>query len=110
MYLPWPVGPDLILWGFLRHLRAKDKKAELISKEDAPDLPGIRFNAESGQYLIHVDLIVHGWRAWAVYTGTLKSKPVNTAELKLAEEARENTRVSLPPEIERTARKSAASP
>ncbi|HZL36015.1 MAG TPA: hypothetical protein VFC78_11935 [Tepidisphaeraceae bacterium] len=110
IHLPLPfIGPNLIIPGFLNHLRAKDHKAELISKEDAPDLPGARFVAESGKFHINVNLIVHGWSAWAVYTGTLLTKPVNAAELKLAREAVDNTRVSLPDEVARTARKSAAS-
>src|SRR6185437_2869060 len=96
MYLPLPVGPDMVLWGFLNHLRATDKEANVLRKEKAADLPGLRFVAESGSYLIRVNLTVHSWKAWAIYAGTLRAKGVNPPELKLAEEARDNTRVGLP--------------
>ena len=97
IYLPLPVGSDLILWGFLNHLRQKEHEATLISKQHDDALPGMRFVAESAKYRLRVNLIVHGWRAWAVYAGTLKSKPLNARELALAEQAREQTRVGLPP-------------
>ncbi len=44
MYLPLPVGPDTVLWGFLNHLRESDHAADLISKERAPDLPGLHLS------------------------------------------------------------------
>lgn len=96
MYLPFPVGPDLILWGFLDNMRKKEGSAELISKEPDPNLPGTRFVVEGGLYKIRVNLIIQGWRAWAVYAGTLRERAVNAEELKLAEAAREHTHVALP--------------
>jgi hypothetical protein len=98
MYLPWPVGPDLVLSGFLNHLRETDQEAQLLSKRPAEDLHGYRFVAESGQYVIRVDLSVRGWRAWAVYAGSLRAKAVNSPELELAERARDHTQVGLPAE------------
>src|ERR1700722_2581628 len=56
MNLPLPVGPDMVLWGFLNHLRQSDKQADLLTKVKAPDLPGLRFVAESGLYRIRVNL------------------------------------------------------
>jgi|GEM_PF-995796 len=98
MYLPWPVGRDLVLTGFLNNLRQSDHQAQLLSKQPAEDLHGYRFVAESGQYVIRVDLSVRGWRAWAVYAGSLRAKAVNTPELELAERARDLTQVGLPAE------------
>jgi hypothetical protein len=95
MNLPLPVGPDMVLWGFLNHLRAADKKAELLEKQSAPDLQGIRFVAESGLYRIRVNLIVHDWHAWAIYAGTVHDKPERADELLLAEQARDRTRTGI---------------
>ena len=33
MNLPLPVGPDMVLWGFLNHLRAADKEAEVVHEK-----------------------------------------------------------------------------
>lgn len=96
MYLPFPVGPDLVVWGFVENMKKKEGSADLISKEPDPKLPGTRFIVEGGQYKIRVNLIVQGWRAWAVYAGTLRERAVNDEELKLAEAAREHTQVALP--------------
>jgi hypothetical protein len=95
MYLPLPVGPDLVLAGFLNQLKQSDREAKLLSKTPAEELHGYRFVAESGQYVIRVDLSVRGWRAWAVYAGSLRGRDVNQAELDLAERARDRTRVNL---------------
>jgi hypothetical protein len=38
-------------------------------------------------------LIVHDWRAWAVYAGTVRSAPILEDELELAEKARDDTKV-----------------
>ncbi|HET6250601.1 MAG TPA: hypothetical protein VFE47_23135 [Tepidisphaeraceae bacterium] len=95
MNLPLPVGPDMVLWGFLNHLRAADKKAEILQEEHAPELQGIRFVADSGLYRIRVNLTVHDWHAWAIYAGTVREKPERPGELLLASEARDHTRVGL---------------
>ena len=81
IYLPWPVGPDLVLWGFLHHLRESDSQGELISKANAPDLPGLRFVAESGQYIIRVNLIVRGWRGLG---GLCRNIKIQAGECKRA--------------------------
>jgi len=93
MYLPWPAGPDLTLWGFLNHMRESEGSARLLSKEWDDKLPGYRFVAEGGTYKIRVNLIVRGNAAWAVYAGTRLDQPVAKNELELAEKARDDTRV-----------------
>lgn len=101
--LPLPVGPDLVLWGFMRAMRQKQGSATLISSEDDPSLPGIRFVAEGGKYKIRVNLTAHGWEGWAVYAATLRGRPANRGELFLAEKAREFTVPSDKPTGEKSA-------
>jgi hypothetical protein len=93
MNLPLPVSPEIVLWAFLGHMKAADRRADLLRQSSAPELPGLRFEAESGLYHIRVNLTVHNWRAWAVYAGTLIDKPENADELSLAEKARDQTRL-----------------
>src|SRR6266550_1876403 len=45
--LPLPVGPRLLLGRFLAEMRRVEQSATLINKQDDPELPGIRFVAES---------------------------------------------------------------
>jgi hypothetical protein len=94
--LPFPVGSELTLWGFLQEMQRVEGQANLISKENDPHLQGLRFVAEGGLYTIRANLIVNGFNAWAVYAGTLKEKPINEQELTLARSAREQTTVGLP--------------
>lgn len=91
--MPLPVGPDLALWGFLREMEKHEGRAVLLSQSRDAHLPGIRFVAEGQHYRIRTNLIVRGWRGWAVYAGTLRDKPVAEEELASAESAREHTRV-----------------
>jgi hypothetical protein len=97
--LPLPVGPDLVLWGFMRHMSQHEGGATLLNKRYDPDLPGLRFEAIGGPYTIRVNLIARGFEGWAVYAGTLTNQPVDQKELQLAERARENTTVGLPMEV-----------
>jgi hypothetical protein len=94
--LPWPVGPRLLMGRFLAEMRRVEQSATLISKEDDPDLPGIRFVAESNIHRVRVNLMTHGFRGWAFYAGTVVGKPENAAELELAERAREASSPGLP--------------
>jgi hypothetical protein len=94
--LPFPVGPSLALWGVLREMKNKEGEANLLDRRDDPVLPGIRFVAEGGRYAVHGNLTTDGLRGWVVYAGTLRAKPVDEPELKLAEQAREATRVGVP--------------
>jgi len=95
-HLPWPVGPNLTLAGFLKEMKRKEGEAILISRESDPELPGIRFVAEGGKYMIRGNLISKGWHAWVIFAGTLRAKPVRPDELELAERAREATVIGLP--------------
>jgi hypothetical protein len=94
--MPWPFGTNLVLGHFISEMKKSEGEATLLSQMDDDKLPGIRFEAEGGLYRIRCNLMVAGFHGWAVYAGTLRSRPVNPAELKLAEEAREQTRVNLP--------------
>ena len=87
---------DLALWGFLNQMRASEGEGRLIEKKWDPNLDGLRFVAEGGQYTVRTNLFVHGFTGWAVYAGTLRAFPVNEAELQSAERARERTVVDLP--------------
>ncbi|MGE5608016.1 MAG: hypothetical protein ACM359_02075 [Bacillota bacterium] len=99
--LPLPVGSDLALWGFLGEMRKQYSDGRLLSKKADPTLPGVRFLAEGGPYRLRTNLILHGASGWAVYAGTLRDRPEDPDELKLAERARESTAVGL---IEQAAR------
>jgi hypothetical protein len=94
--LPWPVGPTLLLGRFLSEMRRVEHSATLLSKEDDPELPGIRFVAESDVHKVRVNLITHGFRGWAFYAGTIVGQAENQAELKLAERARDASSPGLP--------------
>jgi len=94
--LPLPVGPRLLLGRFLAEMRRVEQSATLISREDDPQLPGIRFVAESAIHKVRVNLITHGFRGWAFYAGTIVGRPENAEELALAERAREASSPGLP--------------
>jgi hypothetical protein len=91
--LPWPVGQDLVLTGFLAQMRKTEGRADLLEKSKDPNLPGLRFVAEGGLYRVRTNLIVDGRRAWAIYAGTVLEHDVEENELEMAELARESTRV-----------------
>jgi len=94
--LPWPVGPDLTLWGFLQQMKKTEGRADLISKETDDQLPGLRFVARGAIYTVRTNLIVSGFHGWAIYAGTINQNPVNARELLTAIRAREQTRAGLP--------------
>ncbi len=94
--MPLPAGPTLALWGVLRRMRQVEGEATVLERHDDPKLPGIRFVVDGGPYRVRGNLVADGLRGWVVYAGTLRSKPTNAEELKLAEQAREATRVGLP--------------
>ncbi len=94
--MPLPMGTDLALWAFLREMRRTEGAARLIDKRRDPQLPGLRFVAEGGLYTVRTNLMVSGLRGWAVYAGTLANEDIVSAELTLAEKAREHTAVNIP--------------
>jgi hypothetical protein len=81
--LPWPLGPDLALSGFISAMRKSEGDAELVEKHT--DRRGIAFVADGGRYHMRGQLIVQGWEAWTIYSATLRGKPIVPDELKLAE-------------------------
>jgi hypothetical protein len=94
MNLPLPfIGPSVVLPRFIDEMRATEGEAKLLSRRDDPRLPGIRFVAEGGQYRLRTNLMTRGFRAWAVYAGTLRAEPEMPDELAIAEAAREGTRI-----------------
>jgi hypothetical protein len=92
--LPLPfIGPDLVLPRFIEEMRNTEGEATLLSQRDDPRLRGIRFVVEGGQYRLRASLVTRGFRAWAVYAGTLRGEPEIPEELAVAESAREQTRI-----------------
>lgn len=91
-----PIPMNWVLDGFLDAMRDDQGEAELLSRQDDPDLPGIRFVAEGGLYTTYTNLITAGRHGWAIYVGTLRSQPDAPDEMDLAEQAREQTRVRIP--------------
>jgi len=89
--LPLPVGPNTVLWFFLREMRQHEGEARLVSKQRDPDLNGLRFVAEGGKYLVRTNLTTSGFHGWAVYAGTRRDRDIRQNELEMAELARENT-------------------
>jgi hypothetical protein len=94
--IPLPVGQNLAFDGFLSQMKQTEGEATLLERHDDPSLPGIRFVAAGGMYVIRANLFVATWEGWTVYAGTLKSGPILQNELDLAIRAREHTRVGRP--------------
>ena len=92
--MPLPVGPELALIGFLRNMRKREGESTLLNKLEDPALPGIRFQAEGGRYLMRANLITRNWTAWVIYAGTLRGHVELPAELRLAEQARDATAIA----------------
>lgn len=91
-----PIPMNWVLDGFLDAMHDDQGEATLLSRQDDPDLPGIRFVAEGGLYTTYTNLITAGRHGWAIYVGTLRSQPDTPDEMDLAEQAREQTRVRIP--------------
>jgi hypothetical protein len=89
--LPLPVGTDMAFSGFLSGMKKTSGEAILISKTE--DSKAVHFVADGGRYRIRCNLSASGFHGWCVYAGTLRANPVNPAELKIAEAARDKTRV-----------------
>jgi hypothetical protein len=94
MNLPLPfIGPDTVLPRFIEQMRQSEGDARLLSRRNDNRLPGVRFVAEGGQYRLRANLMTRGFRAWAVYAGTLRGQPEAPRELEQAEAAREETKI-----------------
>lgn len=89
--LPFPLTRDLALWGFLREMRRKEGEATVLEKTDDPKVGVMRFVAEGGKYKVRTKLVVRGFRGWAVYAGSLRSRGENAGEMPVAEAARDAT-------------------
>ena len=93
--LPFPVGHDLVLWGFMREMKKNQGEAILVNKEWDKNLELLRFVADGGIYRVRVNLVVDGWTGWAVYAGTRRDHEIVPEELELAEIARDHTAVGI---------------
>ena len=80
----------------MNEMKRVEGEGKLLTKEDDDTLPGLRFVAEGGRYHVRTNLITSGRTAWAIYAGTVRGKPVDQAELQLAERAREATSPGMP--------------
>jgi hypothetical protein len=94
--LPFPLPADFLVRPFLSEMRRTEGDAELLERASDPELPGVRFVAAGGRYVVRTNLLSQGWQAWAIYAGTLRNQPIEPQELELAELARESTRIGLP--------------
>lgn len=93
--MPLPVGHEWALWGFLREMKKNEGEATLLWKHWDAALPGLRFIAEGGMYVVRTNLFVSGCDGWACYAGTLRGETLVPDELSLAEQAREATTFAL---------------
>ena len=71
----------------------KTVEAQVIGKQKDDALAGYHLVVDGSHYRLRCTLIVHDWRAWAVYAGTVRSAPILENELELAEKARDDTKV-----------------
>lgn len=97
-HLLMPLASDeRILNEFLDGMRKSEGAADLLEKQQDGSLAdgrgGIRFVARGGKYTVRANLVSSGRYAWIWYAGTLTGQPVRDDELKLAELARDRTRV-----------------
>jgi hypothetical protein len=87
--LPFPVGHEWALWGFLKNMKQSEGRADLIEKQWDAKRNALRFTADGGRYRVRTHLFVRGSAGVAVFAGTLLDRPINEAELLIAEQARD---------------------
>jgi hypothetical protein len=87
--LPWPLGPDVLLWRFVAELRAREGEGRVLSREWNDD--ELLFVAEGKVHRLTARLHAEGWKAWVIYAGVLRDGPVDPREFQLAESARDRT-------------------
>ena len=93
-----PLASDArILSEFLAEMKRTEGSADLLEQRVDPTLAngigGTRFVARGGRYTVRANLVSRGRYAWVWYAGTLTGQPVDEAELRAAEAAREQTLV-----------------
>jgi hypothetical protein len=92
--LPLPMPAPWLLGPFLDEMKKREGKADVLGQPYKDDsLPGIRIVVESQQFKMRMNLVVRGFQAWAIYAGTRNNAAEVSTELKLAEMAREQTKV-----------------
>lgn len=87
--LPFPVGPDLVLWRFIADMREMEGDGRLISRERSGG--EVRFVAENTRYCFNARLHTSGRNAWIIYAGVGRDEAPNANEFSLAECARDAT-------------------
>jgi len=88
-----PLASDrIVLDKFLQTMRSSEGEARLVGTPwHDRKADGLRFVAEGGLYTVRGLLVTQGTRGWVLYAGTLRSQPVASNELQLAERARDQT-------------------
>lgn len=87
--LPFPVGHEITLAGFLNRFAKEDGAVTLVEKKWDDNRQCFRFIAHGQRRQIESLLIVRGMDGWVVFAGTLLDKPAPPDELSLARQARE---------------------
>ncbi|HEY7116473.1 MAG TPA: hypothetical protein VH475_07805 [Tepidisphaeraceae bacterium] len=94
--LPLPFSASWIINPFISEMKKSEGEATLVGQPQKDDaLPGMRFTVLSPEYKMRINLICKGFSGWAVYAGTIRGQEEAPDELKLAEQAREHTRVGV---------------
>lgn len=92
--MPLPAGANLAFnIGFLPTMRREDGYAIVHEKAWDDAERGLRIKVEGKTYTVRSLFRTRGLRGWSVYAGTLNGKPLEPANLKLAEQAREATEI-----------------
>jgi len=91
--LPFPVGHEWALWGFLQNMKKSEGRADLIEKQWDSSMNVLRFVAEGGRYRVRTNLFVRDSAGVAIFAGTLIERPVNDDELSIAEQARDAVQI-----------------
>lgn len=89
--LPLPLPHDPVLWFFLREMRQKEGKAELLSKAWDSDRRRLRAVIDGSRYTLRATFTLRGLSGWITYAGTVRDEPIASEELSTAEAAREGT-------------------
>ena len=89
--MPFPLGVETALWGFMREMKRIEGDARLLSKQRDPDIKGLRFVARGREHTVRASILTRGTRGWAIYAGTFTGREPVADELELAERARDHT-------------------